>query len=367
MRIFIATEMNSCFLNYQHDYIFSELSSCFEITKDVSCADIIVIAQSCTCTEANIFNTLDYINKILKNKKDGAKVYLTGCITRKFKEVPILMKVERWIRDNVDEIIPQNQPNLLLKLISEEQFGNKDINDFGILDRYSDEESILYISNGCLNNCSFCKITYQKYPLKSSDINELKETIDFLNEENIPGLILKGTNVCQYGLDMYHRYMLPEVIDYIEGKDNIKDVSLVGFSFKDAIKNDFKDVLRKSTKVSELSGGLESGSDRILSLMRKGFTSQEIIDFVKYIGQDNYKKLYLNVISGFPTENIDDVRRTLEVLEQLDPYMVYLFKYINSSFVDSNRFDQLIDKDIRNHTSIYSKTLKKRGIKYRIY
>ena len=365
MKIFIGTE-NSCGLNYQHNIIYNELYKFFDITTNVSDADVIVIAETCCCTQYNLQCTLNYIDSILKEKKSGSKTYLTGCITRDFENNMFLSKVEKWLQDNIDFIIPQNQPYLLLKLISEDVFRNKDINDFGMVLRNSKSSAEVYISNGCLNNCSFCKLTFQKYPLKSVDLSEIKEAIDILNDAKYSKVFLKGTNICQYGLDIYNEYMLPEVISYLEKKENIKKVILVGFSFKDAIKNDFQSVIANSDKVVELCGSLESGSDRILELIRKGFTSDEIINFVQNIRKINYKSLYLNIISGFPTETYEDVKRTLAVLKQLEPYMVDICRYTNSEFIYSSRYEQLHPTEIQDHTRIYSRTLQKRNVKVNI-
>lgn len=362
MKVFIGKK-NSCNLNYQHNAIYQDLSEHFELTDNVEDADIIIIAETCCCTEYNIFKTLDYISSIIEKKKEAAQIFLTGCITRTFKDDPSLEKVQKWLRENIDYIIPQNQPNLLLKLISQNEYGDRDINDFGMIDVYSKDSAEIYIANGCLNNCSFCKITYQKYPLKSVDLNELKEAIDCLNENHISQIYLKATNICQYGLDIYREYMLPEIISYLDKKENIKNVSLVGFSFKDAIKNNFEEVLCDSKKITELCGSLESGSDRLLSMIRKGFTSEEIINFVERIRQMHYKNLYLNIIAGFPTETLDDVYRTLEVLKQLSPYAVDVCRYTNSPFVDSSQYEQLTPAEIQDHTRVYSKVLRKRNIK----
>lgn len=86
----------------------------FEITNKVSEADVIVIAETCCGTQYSILNTINYLKSNLDNKTVGAKIYLTGCITREFKDNPFLNKVETWLKENVDYIIPQNQPNLLL-------------------------------------------------------------------------------------------------------------------------------------------------------------------------------------------------------------------------------------------------------------
>lgn len=100
--------------------------------------------------------------------------------------------------------------------------------------------------------------------------------------------------------------------------------------------------------------------------MRKGFTSEELIDFIQNIRNKNEIKLYLNLIAGFPTETIEDVKETLEVLKQLKPYMIDICRYTNSTFVDSNSYEQLNPTIIQEHTRIYEKTLQKRKVETRI-
>lgn len=235
---------------------------------------------------------------------------MTGCITRNFIDDQKLNFVKDYLKNNIHYIIPHDKPNQLLKLVSKETFRNEDNDNFGYYNTYQNI-SKLYISNGCLNRCTFCKLTFQDYPLKSVKLEEIKNAINHIDEIGIKNVIIFGTNISQYGLDLYKKYMLPDIIDYIETKNNIKNVSLIGFSFKDAIKGNFKYSLKNSTKVKSLSGSLESGSDRLLKLINKGFTSQEIIDFATYINKD----LYLNIIAGFPTETIEDVKITLKVLK----------------------------------------------------
>lgn len=361
MKIYLGKE-NSCKLNYQHIYIYYQLIKHFDITDDIKKADIIVIAESCCCTNERLKLTLNYFKDILQNKKPNTKVYLTGCITRKFKKHPDLNNIEDFLKENFDYIIPQNQPNLLLKLISEKHFGNLDSEEFGMFIR---ENNIvdLFISNGCLNNCTFCKKSYQNYPLKSMDLEQLKYNIDYLNDIGCTDIYLKGTNICQYGIDIYNEYKLPEIIDYLEKRKNIKNVSLVGFAFKDAIKNDFKTSIQKSSKIKEISGSLESGSNRLLKLINKGFTSEEIIDFITDIRKNYFKFLRLCIIAGFPTETLEDVKKTLNVLEKLSPQIVDICRYANSPFVASNKYEQLSPSIIQEHTRIYSKTLQKRQVK----
>lgn len=363
MKIFIG-QRNSCNLNYQREIIYGELHDNHEIVKDPSEADIIIFPDTCCTTEYHARFTIWYINEILKKKKDTAKTIVTGCITRHFKRKLDGYDIEEWLKKKVDYVIPQNNTNDILKIISDE-YKDKE-NTFGALLESKDNIARLFISNGCRNNCSFCKVTYQDYPLKSIELPILKETIDFLDENGCKKLIIKGTNVSQYGLDLYNDYKLPEVIDYIEKKDNIEAIDFVGFAYKDAIKNDFAEAMRESSKIDEIGGSLESGSNRILKLIRKGFTSEEIIEFVNEIRKKYPRNLRLNVISGFPTETMEDVFISLEVLKRLDPKEIDLCRYTNSKIVDSNKYEQLTPEEIQEHTRIYEKVLRKRNVKTNI-
>lgn len=360
MKIFIG-EIMSCNLNYQPNYIACELIDNFEITETVEKADIIVFPGTCSCTKENILFSLNYISSILKRKKSNAKTYMTGCLTRKFINSE-LFDIEKWLNEHIDFIIPQNEPNLLLQQISQEKFGNRKREDFGLYTINQNNVGTIYISNGCLNNCSFCKTTFQKLPLKSADIDEVKNVISEFDKREIKKIILKGTNVSQYGLDLNGTYMLPLIIDCIESTKSIRELDLIGFAFKDAIHNDFSYVFKNSSKLRGISGALESGSDRLLDLMRKGFTSKEIIKFIETISKKYPKELILNIIAGFPTENIEDIKLTLEVLKLLNPSTVDICRYTNSKFVDSNKYPQLSPTEIENHTRIYQKVLSRRKV-----
>ena len=362
MKIFIGKE-NSCNLNYMRDLLYSEfIINGHEIVKEPEDADIIIFPDTCCCTEYNLQYTLFYINDILSRKKENAKTFLTGCITRKFTHNPENFDVNEWLNNNIDYIFPQNNNYEILKTIFKKEFEDYPYNDFGYSRPLNDETAEMYISNGCMNNCSFCKLTFQKYPLKSVDINEVKESIDRIDELGFKELDIKGTNISQYGYDLYKEYKLPEIIEYIENKNNINKVRYIGFSYKDAIKNNFAPVIRDSKKTDTLGGSLESGSNRLLKLIRKGFTKEEFLSFIYEIRKKYPKNLRLNVISGFPTETIEDILETIAVLDEVKPLGIDLCRYTNSSIIDSNNYPQLSPEEIQEHTRIYEKILRKKNI-----
>lgn len=365
MKIFIGKDI-SCALNYQHDFIVEYLAERLEIIQNVHEADIIVFPSSCSATEDVILNTINYIDKVLSEKKEGCKTFLTGCLTRRFKENVFLSKVEEWLKRKIDYIIPLNDPIKLLQCVSD-QFTDLTPGEFGYAKPYYDTDEIrLYIGNGCLNKCAFCKLTYQNFPLTSVDMEEIKSVIDYANSLNVRKIYLLATNLSQYGLDLYKTPMLPYLVEYIEGKENIESLGLVGFSYKDAINYGFASALANASKLNYISGSLETGSPRLLEIIGNYFTKEQFINFIIAISNKYQKFLDVNIISGLPTETIDDIKETLEVLRIIMPYSVEICEYVNSSFLPLNNYPQLTDREIKNHAKIYNEVLRRKNIKTHI-
>ena len=356
----IVVDLGSCGVNYQKDYIIENVEPLFEITKNLNDADIILMLGSCCCTEIQLNNTLSYINYILKNKNKMSKTYLTGCITRNFKDIPILKEIESYLNDNIDFIINHYEPDKLLNLICKNSFNN---NSYGMCD-YDEESAHLLIQNGCANHCSFCKTNYLNCDLIDTPLEKVKGAIDKLNDERIKKIELRGLNISQYGLGLYNEYKLLEICEYIEGKSNIEEFMLSGFAFSDAIKNNFVERLKYLEKFRAINGSLESASNRILKLMNKGFTKEEFLDFYYQLTSFYKKEFLLNIISGFPTETINDCFETINILKRVSPRIVNINTYLDSEFVPAHNLENLSSRELREHTKIYSKVLKNNNIKY---
>lgn len=361
----LLADLGSCGTNYQKGYLMNTIAQYFKLTEDINQADVILMLGGCCCTDANLKDTVSFIQHLLENKNKRTKTYLIGCITRGFKNIPELKQLEEWLRTNINYIFDHYEPNKLLKHMSRLRFMNLKGDSYGICE-LNDEMADIYIQNGCSHTCSFCKTNYLSCQLKDLPLEKVKKVIDRLNEEKVQIIQLRGLNLSQYGLGSTGKYQLMDICEYIEGKDNIEQVILAGFAFSDAIKNDFASRLKYLEKSSIINGSLESGSNRILELMKKGFTQEEFLSFYDEINALYKKALQLNIISGFPTETIEDCLETVEVLKQVKPLMVNINTYLDSKFVPAHDLEQLSSGDLRQHTKIYSKILRNSSINYRI-
>jgi len=362
----LVADLGSCGVNYQNYYLMDELDMNFELTKDIKDADVVVMLGGCCCTEESLRNSFSFINWILENKKTQAITYLTGCIARTFKDVPQLQQIQNYLRNNIDYIVDCYEPNQLLRHISNHKSISAGDDNYGMYYWDGNHAATFFIQNGCSHNCTFCKTNYLNCHLKDAPFEEVISKIDILDSEKVRKIELRGLNLSQYGLDLYHDYRLMDICEYIDQKTNVKSITLSGFGFSDAINADFAERLKYLKKQYIINGSLESGSDRILEFMNKGFTKEQFLSFYNEVTSFSKKHLRLNIISGFPTETTQDCYETLSVLKQVRPQLVNINTYLDSPFVPSHNFEQLTDEEISEHTKIYSKGLRNSFIRYHV-
>ena len=187
------------------------------------------------------------------------------------------------------------------------------------------------ISTGCSNFCSYCVVPFvrgQIRPRNPEDIiAEIKRNISL----GIKKITLLGQNVNDYRYRPHSSSQLPtSFIDLLKMVDRINGVEEIDFLTphpKNTSEKLFQ-VMARSEKIKKyLHLPYQSGSDRILQLMNRGYTRAEYLKLVK-----KYKKIVngtlgTDIIVGFPTETEDDFLRTKEVLEKVRFMGAYIFKY----------------------------------------
>ena len=365
MKVLIV-KLYGCGVNYQINYLSELIDKNFETTKDFKEADAIVMLGGCCCTEHDVYNTAKYINYVLEQKRDDATTYITGCITKGFKDIPIYQNLEREMHEILDFVIKPADCNHLLDLLKQQanlNFECETTIGYGISE-FDKIQASIYLQTGCTHNCSFCKSNYLNCELTDMPMEKVKRYIDEFDEQKVRYIQLRGLNICQYGLGLYGRYRLMEICEYVEAKPNIRHLELGGFAFSDAIRMGFADQLKYLTKTDLINGSLESGSDRLLHLMNKGFTMEAFWEFYHQINSQKKKDFYYSIISGFPTETLEDCAATIEVFKKTKPKLVNINEYVDSPHVPSHNLEQLSDEEIAQHTKVYKKALRRNFTKY---
>jgi len=190
------------------------------------------------------------------------------------------------------------------------------------------EHAYVVISEGCSNYCSYCVVPYVRGELHNRNyediLKEIKEAID----KGITKITLLGQNVNGYKFTVG----FVELLKMVNDVTGLKEFSFVTSHPKDTTVELFKTMSECEKLKKYLHLPVQSGSDRILKLMNRGYAQKFYLDLV-----ENYRKivkgglLTTDVILGFPTETEEDFQATLDLVKSVEFDAAYIFKYSTRS------------------------------------
>lgn len=191
---------------------------------------------------------------------------------------------------------------------------------------YQDKEhAYVVISEGCSNFCSYCVVPYVRGPLRNRKTKDIIKEIRSATDKGITKFTLLGQNVNAFIEDSKNFVDLLRMVNSISG---IKEFSFVTSHPKDTNESLFK-IMSECEKLKKyLHLPLQSGSDRILKLMNRGYTAKDYLGLIeKYRKIVKDGKLTTDIIVGFPGETEDDFRKTYNLVEKIRFNAAYIFKY----------------------------------------
>ena len=322
------------------------LNSCkdkYEIVRNYLDADYIIF-PFCNNSDSMIEIMKGNLKAIVKSKKPDAKIIVTGCITYSKDEK------KAFLNDYpIDYIVPMNNQVEDICNILDVKNTDNPYDEYGIIGK-------VIIGDGCLNKCSFCRIHYSNRPLKSRPIEEIVAEVKKLVSNGVKIINLVAFNTAQYGIDLYEKQMLHEVLKEISKIEGIENINVESVSLSDMYDN-LMEELKSNDLVTGVSIDIQSGSDRILKLMNVGHS---VSDIKRVYEELSDKMSFTRIISGFPTETIDDVQETISLLDSLDIKNIDVCDYRNSEGVPSSKLPQLSDEEKKVHFEMYNEEVEKK-------
>lgn len=314
-------------------------NSQYMIVDDYKDADIVIIIDTCMSTYEGILGSIGYIEKVLNEKKEDAMVIVSGCLTKGTKfELPSDKKV---ILDSVRCVLPDKIIEYVARILKIKFDDNVLYKDLP----FSIDFNSIQVSpvTGCLNRCSFCKTNFMNFPLKSSSYMSLYKMAYDIEHLSFYGFPLNyvsiySSNLSLYGVDLYQRKMAHEAIKVLTSPESIK------FAEVGALINWYPELIREvltNSKIKVIFVSLESGSKRIYNLMNRPISLEKLIEVIKLIKR--YRPdIIINTefICGYPTETIDDLKRSIDLVYELDINPQFVHPYCNSFQLPSSKLPQ---------------------------
>lgn len=276
----------------------------------------IVVINTCGFIDNAKQESIDTILRYVDAKEEGLveKVYVTGCLSERYKddlqkEIP---DVDAWFgtRD-LSRLLKQLNANYKHELVGERILTNPS------------HFAYLKISEGCDRPCSFCAIPLMRGNHISRPIEELVLEAKNLAKKGTKELLLIAQDSTYYGLDLYKRRNLSELLKHLSDVEGIEWIRL-HYAFPTGFPMDALDVMAERSNICNyLDIPLQHGSTNMLKIMRRGTTREKTEELLQTIrAKVSGIAIRTTLIAGHPGETEAEFEEMMK-------------------FVETSRFDRL--------------------------
>lgn len=270
----------------------------------------IVIINTCGFIDNAKQESIDTILRYADAKETGLidKLYVTGCLSQRYRE-----DLEKEI-PSVDAFFGTMELPLLLKKF------NADYKHELIGERITTTArhyAYMKISEGCDRPCSFCAIPLMRGKHRSTPIEVLEAEARHLVSQGVKELLLIAQDSTYYGLDLYRKRNLAELLSRLADIDNLEWIRL-HYAFPTGFPEDILEVMAERPNICNyLDIPLQHGSSRMLQLMRRGITRERTEKLIEKIRTKVPGiTLRTTLIAGHPGETDRDFAEMMDFVEQ---------------------------------------------------
>ncbi len=209
------------------------------------------------------------------------------------------------------------------------------------------------IAQGCQGSCSYCIVKLIKGPIKSRSVEAIKKDVEHRIQHGAKQIFLTAQDGGAYGLDSGCR--LPELIEVLsELKYNFR--LRIGMMNVSSIQDIVEDLLRafKHPKVYNfLHLPVQSGSDRVLGRMERGYTVSDFKCIVARFRSANRDiTLSTDFIVGFPTETAEDFQATIQLLKEIRPLKVNITRFSTREGTSACTLEPVIGREAKERSRV---------------
>ena len=301
----------------------------------------VVVINTCgfiaNAKEESVNTILEYVQK----KEDGVvdKVFVTGCLSERYKP-----DLEKEI-PNVDEYFGTSDlPNLLKALGADykhELIGER-------LTTTPKNYAYLKIAEGCDRPCSFCAIPIMRGKHKSTPIEELVEEAKKLAAKGVKELILIAQDLTYYGLDLYKKRNLAELLEALVEVEGIEWIRL-HYAFPTGFPMDVLEVMKREPKICNyIDIPLQHIADPILKSMRRGTTKAKttklLQDFREAVPG---MAIRTTLIVGYPGETEEDFQTLKQWVKEMRFERLGCFTYSHEENTHAYSLEDNVSEEVK--------------------
>jgi len=303
------------------EVMMRQLDDRYEVTHDSDESSDIVVINTCGFIRDAKEESVDTILRAVEAKKAGdiKKVVVYGCLSERYKDD---LKEEI---DGVDGFYGTNElPDILKSLdvdYKKELLGERDITTPG-------HYAYLKISEGCNRSCAFCAIPLMRGKHKSRSKEEIIHEVSYLASRGVKELLLIAQELTYYGIDLYNKRELPDLLALISEVEGIEWIRL-HYAYPSGFPEELLDVIAQNPKVCNyLDIPLQHISDPVLKAMNRHITAEETRALIHKIkAKIPGVALRTTLIVGFPGETEEDFNQLMDFVRETRFDRMGVFQY----------------------------------------
>lgn len=281
----------------------------------------IVIVNTCGFIDRSKEESINTILSQVELKRKGKldKVYVTGCLSERYKqnledEIP---EVDAYFGTmELPQILKRFEADYKAELIGERLLATPS------------HYAYMKISEGCNRTCSFCAIPLMRGKHVSRPIEELVTEAKRLVQRGVKEIMLIAQELTYYGLDIYKSRELPKLLHALADVEGLEWIRL-HYAYPSKFPLEIIDAIRERENICNyLDMPLQHASNQMLKAMKRQITREEMNDL---IGEIRHRLpeicLRTTLIAGFPGETQDDVEELKDFLRLHEFERVGIFQY----------------------------------------
>ena len=305
----------------------------------------IVVINTCGFIDNAKEESVNTILEQIQNKEAGKvdKVYVTGCLSERYK--PYL---EKEI-PQVDQYFGTTDLPQLLKVL-EADYKHELVGERILTS--PKHYAYLKIAEGCDRPCSFCAIPLMRGKHKSTPIEDLVKQAKYLAKEGVKELILIAQDLTYYGLDLYKKRRLADLLKALVAVDGIEWIRL-HYAFPTGFPEDVLEVIREENKICNyLDIPLQHIADPILKSMRRGTTQAKTTELLKkFREQVPNIVLRTSLIVGYTGETEADFETLKNWVKEMRFERLGCFTYSHEENTHAHQLEDDVPEEVKQQRS----------------
>lgn len=326
----------------------------YTFTDDENEADVILINTCCFINDAKE-ESVNTILEMAELKKKGRckALIVTGCMAQRYKE-EIMQEIPE-----VDGILGTSTYDEISNVLKKALSGEEHISCFHELTALPDVKAkrlvttgghyaFLKIAEGCDKYCTYCIIPSLRGSYRSVPMERLIEQARELAEQGVRELILVAQETTLYGVDLYGKKMLPELLRQLAAIDGLYWIR-IQYCYPEEITEELIETIRTEEKICHyLDIPIQHASDRILKRMNRKTTMEELKRNIARLREAIPDiALRTTLIAGFPGETKEDHELLMDFVDEMEFERLGVFAYSAEEDTPAASFPDQVPQEIK--------------------